>query len=227
MNVPRHTLGTFDAAMTALRNDVLMMASLTERNFQNSTRGLIERDDDACTVAIADDEEIDLLEVQVDRAGVDIIMRYQPVANDLRHIVAAMKYSVNVERVADQSVSIARRARKLNVSPPLQQLHELDGMFSFAAAMFKDAVRCYADGDLDLARTLKMRDRELDAMNGEIAERFVLHIQKAPEFVQGFLNLIFIARALERIGDQCTNMAEDAIYAYSAEDIRHTLKKVE
>lgn len=225
MTPPRHTLSNFQAALDAIRNDVFMMASLTERGMQNATRGFYERDDDACNVAIADDEEIDLLEIQIDRQGVDIILRFQPVATDLRHVVASMKFSVNIERVADQSVSIARRARRLNQHAVLPHIHELDPMFAMAQGMFKDAVRAYSDGDLELARSLKARDRELDVLNNDIADRLIVHMQEDPQSVQGYLNLIFIARALERIGDQCTNMAEDVVYAISAEDIRHLGKQ--
>src|SRR5205085_5432876 len=106
----RHILGSFDEALASLRNNVMMMASLTERTFDRAFRGLLERDDDLCVHAIADDEEIDQLEKQIDKDGVDVLLRYQPVASDLRRVVSAMKLSPNIERVADQATNIARRA---------------------------------------------------------------------------------------------------------------------
>src|SRR5213080_4494111 len=111
---PKHILGSFDEALSSLRNNVLMMSSLTERSLDRAIRGLLERDDNLCANAIADDEEIDQLEKQIDKDGVDILLRYQPVASDLRRVVAAMKLSSNLERMADQATTIARRARKLN-----------------------------------------------------------------------------------------------------------------
>src|ERR1051326_6624205 len=97
-SAPRHTLLAFETALRALQNDVLMMASLTERNLHNSMNCLLKRDDDLCNVTIADDEEIDELEKQVDQDGIELLRRFQPVASDLRHVVAAMKVSSNLER---------------------------------------------------------------------------------------------------------------------------------
>src|SRR5438093_943921 len=105
----KHILGTFDEALGSLRNNVLMMAGLAERSLERAMKGLTERDDDICANAIADDEEIDQLEIQIDKDGVDILLRFQPVASDLRRVVSAMKLSSNLERIADQATNIARR----------------------------------------------------------------------------------------------------------------------
>src|SRR5207247_2594613 len=144
MITPKHILGTFDEALASLRNNVLMMSSLTERSLERAMKGLFNRDDDLCAHAIADDEEIDQLEIQIDKDGVAILLRFQPVASDLRRVVSAMKLSSNLERMA----------------------HD-------------------------------------------------------PEQLRGYLNLIFIGRCFERVGDHATNIAEDAVYAAAAEDIRH------
>jgi len=220
-NENRHTLGLFENALNALRSNVFMMASLTERGINNALRGLAERDDDLCNIVIADDEEIDLLEIQIDREGVDIMLRFQPVAEDLRHVVSSMKISVNLERIADQSVTIARRARKLNQQPAVSELHFLDSMFVKAMSMYSDALKAFADRDMNLAKTIKPRDKELDQINHDITDRYTDCMQKNPGSVREYMNLIFIARAIERIGDHSTNIAEDAVYAITAEDIRH------
>ena len=144
MIAPKHILGTFDEALASLRNNVLMMSSLTERSLDRAITGLLQRDDELCAIAIADDEEIDQLEKQVDKDGIDLLLRFQPVASDLRRVVSAMKLSSNLERMAED-----------------------------------------------------------------------------PAQLRGYLNLIFVSRCLERVGDHATNMAEDAVYAAAAEDIRH------
>lgn len=217
-----HILGTFETAIQTLRNNVLMMASLTERNLANATKGLFDRDDELSNVVIADDEEIDSLEIQVDREGVELLMRFQPVASDLRQVVAAMKSSVNIERIADQAVNIARRARKLSVHPELPLIHSLEPMFAAASSMFADAVRAYADGNAETARGLKARDRELDELNREFAEACTERMALEPDKIKSYLNLIFIARFIERIGDHATNLGEDVVFAVAAEEIRHT-----
>jgi len=218
----KHILGTFDDALQNLRNNVLMMAALTERNFSNATKGLFERDDELCSIAIADDEEIDVLEIQVDRDGVEVLLRFQPVASDLRQVVTAMKSSTNIERIADQAVNIARRARKLAHSPELPVVHQLQPMFALAGSMFKDAVAAYSDGNVEVARSLKPRDKELDLLNHRFADTCTEAMARDPQSVQQYLNLIFIARFLERIGDHATNFGEDIVFSEAAEEIRHT-----
>lgn len=199
-----------------------MMASLTERNFENALKGLFERDEDWCNAAIGDDQEIDVLEIQNDRDGIELMIRFQPVASDLRNVISAMKMSSNLERVADQCVNIARRAKKLLATGIMGEIDKIEPMARFCHAMFRDAVRCYADRDIEIARNMKARDRELDAMNKEFANAMTELMTQRPEALKELLELIFIARFLERIGDLATNMAEDTVYAISAEDIRHT-----
>jgi phosphate transport system protein len=220
--LPRHILGPFDQAITQLRSSVLMMASLTTRSLGNARKGLFERDIASCGVAIADDEEIDSLEVQIDREGLEILLKFQPVATDMRQVLAAMKMSSNIERVADQVVSIARRARKLNAHTPLPEITLLEPMFDSAAAMFADATRYYADGDFAGAQGMKERDRALDQMNRDLTDTFAACMEKNTEELRGYLNLIFISRVLERIGDHATNICEEVIFVVSARDIRHT-----
>src|SRR5262245_62953002 len=101
MIAPRHILGTFDEALAALRNNVLMMAGLTERSLERAMKGLFNRDDNLCVTAIADDEEIDHLEMQIDKDGVAILLRFQPLASDLRRGGSAMKLSSKLARLGD------------------------------------------------------------------------------------------------------------------------------
>ena len=220
--VPReHILGSFENALRVLHESVLLMASLTERNLTNTSSALFERDTKLANQVIADDEEVDTLEKQVDHDGMDILLRFQPVARDLRGIIASMKISANLERVADQATSIARRVRKLNEEPALPELHLLEVMMRDAIAMFKDSLRAFTEHDAELALAIKPRDRQLDEVNRNIAARLTERMAVNSEGVRGYLDLIFIARNLERIGDHATNIAEDAIYAAQARDIRH------
>lgn len=221
MTEQRHILATFDEALASLRNNVLMMSSLTERSLERAITGLLQRDDDMCAIAIADDEEIDQLEKQIDKDGIDLLLRFQPVASDLRRVVSAMKLSSNLERMADQGTNIARRARKLNQHPALPETALIKPMYSHAMAMFTDAVDAFVREDVDLGRALIRRDDELDELNRMASRKLIQRMAEDPEQLRGYLNLIFIGRCLERVGDHATNMAEDAVYAAAAEDIRH------
>ena len=221
MTPPKHILGTFDEALSSLRNNVLMMAGLAERTLDRSVKGLLQRDDNLCTTAIADDEEIDQLEKQIDKDGVDVLLRFQPVASDLRRVVAAMKLSPNIERIADQATNIARRARKLNRHPPLPEIEIIVPIQAHAMAMFKDSIDAFSREDVDLGRAVVARDRELDYMNKMANRKLTERMAQDPKQLRGYLNLIFVSRCLERVGDHATNIAEDAVYAAAAEDIRH------
>lgn len=219
-----HTLTNFTTALDQLRSSVLRMSSLAQLNLKNSIKGLMERDDDWCNNCIAADEEIDLLEMQIDHEGIEVMSRFHPFASDLREVISSIKIGANIERVADQAVNIARRARKLNEQPPLTELHLLDNPIRLSLQMFDDAVRAFAERNASLAVELKARDKELDRMNKELADVLVNRMQDDSVNLPTYLNLIFISRCLERIGDHACNVAEDVVFAVNAEDIRHLAK---
>src|SRR6266496_2022707 len=217
----KHTLGTFEHALENLRNNVMMMASQTERSLNRALKGLMDRDDKLSALAIADDEEIDQLEKQIDKDGIELLLRFQPVASDLRRVVSSMKLSSNLERMADQATNIARRARKLNQHPPLPELELIAPMHAHAMSMFKDSIDAYVREDVQLGRAVVPRDEKLDELNRVASRRLIQRMAEDPDQLRGYLNLMFIARHLERVGDHATNIAEDAVYAAAAEDIRH------
>jgi phosphate transport system protein len=222
MERAKHIRSSFDAALYGLRNDVLMMSSLTDRIFQIVFEALLKRDTELCDHVVAEDEEIDILEKQVDQDGVTLLIRFHPVASDMREVVSAMKISSNLERIADHSVSIARRAKHLNNRPAVRELALLEPPYRLAVTIFRDSIRAFADGDYELARTLKFKDRELDALTDDLNEKLVERASVDSELVPNYVDLIFIARALERIGDHATNIAEDSFWRDQAADIRHT-----
>jgi len=197
------------------------MAGLADRALDRAIKGLLQRDDNLCATAIADDEEIDQLEKQIDKEGVDVLLRFQPLASDLRRVVAAMKLSPNVERIGDQATNIARRARKLNRHPALREIEIIVPIQAHAMAMFKDAIDAFAREDVDLGRAVVARDKDLDYMNKLANRTLTDQMAQDPKQLRGYLNLIFISRSLERVGDHATNIAEEAVYAAAAEDIRH------
>jgi phosphate transport system protein len=221
MVTPKHILGTFDEALRGLLNDLLKMAGLTELSLHHAINGLLQRDDDLCTKAIADDEEVDQLEKQIDKDGLEILLRYQPVASDLRLVVSAMKLSPNIERVADEATNIAECASKLNKHPPLAEMKLIVPIQAHAISMFKDSIDAFVREDVELARAVVSRDNQLDDMNASANRQLTERMMHDRGQVRGYLNLILISRCLERVGDHATNIAEDAVYAAAAEDIRH------
>jgi len=218
----KHISSSFDAALYSLKNDVLMMSSLTDRIFQTAVDGLLNRDSDLCSQVVADDDEIDILEKQVDLDGVNLLVRFHPVASDMREVISAMKVSTSLERIADQAVTIARRAKRLNARPAMREIALLEPPHRLALVIFRDSIRAFADGDYELARTLKLKDRELDLLTDDVIERLVERVAHEAESSRSYLDLIFVARAFERVGDNSTNIAEDSFWRDQAEDIRHT-----
>ena len=221
MDTPKHILRTFDEALSDLRNDLLTMAGLTERNLHRAINGLLHRDDSLCTKAITDDEEVDQWEKQIDQAGLEILLRYQPVASDLRLVISAMKLSPNIERVADEATNIAERALKLNGHRPLAEVNLIVPIQAHATSMFKNSIDAFVREDVELARAVVSRDKQLDDMNASANRQLTERMMRDRDQLRGYLNLILISRCLERVGDHATNIAEDAVYAAAAEDIRH------
>jgi phosphate transport system protein len=219
--IPKHILGTFDEALTSLRNDLLMMAGLAERSLDRSIKGLLQRNDDLCATAIADDEEIDQLEKQIDKDGFGILLRFQPVASDLRRVISTIKLSPNIERVGDQATNIAKHARKLNQHPPLPEVQLIVPIQAHATSMFKDSINAYVRENVELAHSVCSRDKQLDDMNRAANRKLTERMIEDREQLRGYFNLILISRALERVGDHAQNIAEEAVYAAAAEDIRH------
>src|SRR6266550_40593 len=187
----------------------------------SSWGGAIPLHDFICTKAIAGDEEVDQLEKRIDKAGVEILLRYQPVASDLRQVVSAIKLSPNIERVADEATNIAECARKLNGHPPLAEVNLIVPIQAHAISMFKDGIDAFVRENVELARAVISRDKQLDDMNASANRQLTERMMQDRDQLRGYLNLIIISRCLERVGDHATNIAEDAVYAAAAEDIRH------
>jgi phosphate transport system protein len=198
-----------------------MMSSVADRMFQTAFAALLSRNCALCDQVMAEDEEVDTLEKQVDQEGVSLLIRFHPVASDMRQVISAMKVSRSLERVGDLAVTIARRAKRLNLRLPVSEVALLEAGYQMTLTIFRDGVRAFAESDCELARTLKPRDKELDVLTTDLGEKLVARATANAAFVPSYLDLIFVARALERIGDLATNIAEDAFWRDQAADIRH------
>lgn len=217
----QHILHAFEDSLRSLKEEVMRMASLAQRNLTGAVHGLLERDSDQCNRVIADDNEVDQLEKAIDQAGLEIVMKYGPVATDLRRVFVAMKIGQQLERVSDEAVSIARRARKINEHTPVPEAQFIQGVYDLAAAMLRDAVAAFNVSDLKLALSLEARDEELDQIYSDAIRRMVRRTEEDIKHIDDYVDLMFIVRALERVGDHAVNVAEDIIYAETAHDIRH------
>ena len=218
---PTHILGNFQKALNELNSDLARMATLVENNFHAALRGLLERDSKICAEVMADDEEINQLEKKIDEEGLKIIMLYQPVASDLRSVVSIMKITSNLERIADQAVGIAKRARKMNKNPEVPETRLIEPLHEKAATMVRTAMEAFRNSDSAAAVRVKAEDSELDDAYKTLAKKLTKRMEEDSGKIKDFLDLQFIARFLERVGDHAKNICEDAVFAESAVDIRH------
>jgi len=207
--------------LTELKEKLLMMAIQAERAVNEALRALIERDYDLALQVKDSDREIDRFEVEVDNMAIQLLVR-APLASDLRMVTVAMKIAQNLERIGDEASKIAKRARDLSEEPPIHVHIDLPGMAKLALNMLKVALDSFVNRDPTAARALIPRDKEVDRLNKEITNHLADYMMQHPDAIKRGLHLITISRSLERIADHATNMAEEVVYAYEAQDIRHT-----
>lgn len=216
-----HILRDFDAAINALRGDVLSMASKTRINLERAITALFDRNRDLANSVIADDDEVDDLERSVDRIGMDILARFQPVASDLRFVISSMKIAMNLERISDHATNIAKRAKKLGDNGELPDSNLIEPLYTLADQLFRDAIAAYSDNDAELGASLHIRDKELDKLHKQVTATYSGRIDSSTGRSEDYVHLILIVRSLERVGDLAVNIGEDAVYLEAARDLRH------
>lgn len=220
-NEGKHILGQFDEALSRLREDVLQMSVIAVQNLRNAIEGLIKRDLPLCNEAIAGDEEVNQLEVEVDREATEIIAKYSPMASNLRKVIATMKMAQNLERVSDQAKNIGKRGRKMIKGDPLEETSLIEPVHHKAIDLIDASVRAFSEGDTQSALKIKERDKDLDRAYKNLVKLLNQRLEETSEGSRNYVHLMFVARSLERIGDYAVNIAEEAIYAETAFDIRH------
>ena len=221
MNEQNHILTEFDLALKNAKNSVITMASIATGNLASAVKGLLTRNEDLCNDAIAEDEEVNAFEREIDKEGMEILLRYNPLATDLRTVVAGMKISTNLERISDQAENIARRARKIIKKPELPESQLIEPVYLLASELLNDAVRSFAQSDVELALGLHERDKELDKIHKKTMKLLTKSMEENTKDLKAYLHLVFIVRCLERVGDHAVNIGEDTVYMAEAADIRH------
>lgn len=217
----------FDQELAELKDQLLLMASLVQENLRRAMRMLVERDSTLCELVEKEDDQIDELEMHVDDVCIKLLAVRSPVAGDLRLITMAMKISVDLERIGDQAVNIARRAKELNREPPLKPLVDIPRMANLAQDMIKDALDAFVFNKPDLARKIPPRDNEVDELNRQLYRELTSFMLEDPTTITRALNLMFVAKFIERIADHATNIGEEVVFLAEGKDIRHNAEEIE
>jgi phosphate transport system protein len=213
----RHFLEELDE----LKRRILTMGGLAEERVRASLEALLSRDVRLIREVIDGDQPLNVLQVEIDDRCFKLLALHQPMAVDLRAIVAAVKINGDLERVGDLAVNIAEAAERYVMHPPVKALVDLPRMGDLAQAMLREALDAFVSQDADLARSVLERDDLLDGLKDQVFRELLTYMLGAPSTIEAAIDLILISRHLERIGDHATNIAEDVIFIADARDVRH------
>ena len=220
-----HILSSFNQSLTRLREQVLTMSSMAKKNLADAMRGLLERDTDLCNAAIAADQDVNELEKSIDQLGMQILLKFQPTAHDLRQVMGTIRVANNLERIADQASSIAKRARHINHLPEISEVKFIEPVYELCVRNLAASLQAFADADPEAAAAARKLDKELDAAEKSLDAALLQIMESRNSPLEAYLHLIFVARFLERVGDHAKNICEDTIFIEKAEDIRFTKHK--
>lgn len=211
-----------DKELDALRDRMSLLGGKTEAALQKAMQALVNRDNQAAQEAIAGDDEIDKLEVEIDILCVDTIVLKQPAARDLRYVIAVAKATTILERIADHAASIAHEAIILNDEPQLKHYIDLPRMATIASGMLHTALDAFVESDAQKAREVIARDTDIDKTYGRIFRYLIDIMVDDPETIRRGARLLFVAKHIERIGDYVTDICELVVYMAEAAVIKHS-----
>jgi phosphate transport system protein len=210
----------FEQDISSFKEKLIGMASRAEAAASHVMLALRARNNDQATRIIAEDTMLDLLELEIDNTTIELLAK-APLAKDLRLITVGMKTAHELERIGDEATKIARRVLELNLEPPLKEYVDIYGLAESALAILKSSLDAFVKQDSKTARSLIDRDKEIDALNRDIQTQLASLMSENRDNVSRCLKLMVVAKSLERIADHAVNIAEEVVFLYEAEDIRH------
>jgi phosphate transport system protein len=207
-----HIIKSYDEELDRLGKMIAEMGGLAESQLAAATDSVARRDSDLAARVIEGDEQVDRLERELDNLAIRLLALRQPMARDLREIVAALKIAADLERICDYAANVAKRSIALAQSPPIQPVHALPRMAQLALLLVKDVIDAYVGRDADKALLVWNSDEELDAMYSSLFREFLTYMMEDPRNIGPCTHLLFMAKNIERIGDHATNIAENVYY---------------
>jgi phosphate transport system protein len=211
----------FQEELQLLKTRLLAMGGLAEERVRLAVASLVRRDRTGLDSVLTGDEPLNQLHLEIDALALRLLALHQPMAVDLRAIVAALKINSDLERVGDLAVNIAQAATRYLAMPPVKPLVDLPRMGEIAQGMLRDALDSFVRKDVPLSQSVLDRDDMLDDLKTQVFRDLLTYMLQDPSKIAASLDLILVSRHLERIGDHATNIAEDVIFMVSAKDVRH------
>jgi phosphate transport system protein len=203
-----HIVKSFDEELRRLTHVITEMGGKVEMQLQNSIEALIRRDTKLAGMVLLEDAKIDELETQVSHLAIRLLALRQPMANDLRHIVSALKISSDLERIGDYAANVAKRAIALSQIPPVRPVSTVPRMARLVQQSIKDVLDAYIDRDAVKAIAVWQRDEEIDEMYTSLFRELLTYMMEDQRNIGPCIHLLFIAKNIERMGDHATNVAE-------------------
>jgi phosphate transport system protein len=225
-----HISRQFDAELEAIRANVLQMGGLVESQIKSAVESLMSGDVALMTRVIEDDHRVNAMEVKIDESCSQVIARRQPTAGDLRLVMAVVKTITDLERIGDEAEKIARMAKLLSQksSINLPRYHEIKHAAELALDMLRKSLDAFARLDLSMAAQVVRLDEQVDEEFRAIMRYLITFMMEDPRTISTSLEILFVAKAIERIGDHAKNMSEYVIYMVKGRDVRHvTVDEIE
>jgi phosphate transport system protein len=211
----------FSEQLESLRRNLILMGGEVERQIQHAIEALTEVDEKKAAGVIAADTEIDRMEMVIEEQAVHLLALQQPVAVDLRFLVAALKINNDLERIGDHAVNIAEGAERLAGQKPFKPFIDINSMAEVAMSMLKQSLDAFVNRDANLARQVIKKDDILDDKNVSIIRELLTSMAEYPNLITYCLELISVSKNLERVGDLASNICEDTIYMAEARWVKH------
>lgn len=211
-----------ESRMKQLKEKLLFMASLVEAMIEKSIESLTERDEQIAHQIIDEEEpKVNKLELEIDDMCIEMLALFQPEASDLRAVTMVMRINNDLERLGDHAVNISEKALHLIDKPPVKPLLDIPRMADIAVEMVKDSLDSFTKSDVNLAMDVRSRDETVDNLRDQIIRELITYMMSQPATLERALELILIARELERIADLATNIAEDVIFIVEGRSVKH------
>jgi phosphate transport system protein len=211
----------FEHDIEELKERLLWMGSLAERAVHQAIHAVLDSDEKLAQDVLNEENAINELQIEVDERVVQLLALQQLMAADLRFVLAAARINNDLERIGDQAVNIAQSAERIIRHPRVKPYVDLPRMSELAEGMVRDSLNAVVRRDVELARSVLLRDDQVDALRDQIFRELLSYMMGDSAVVFAAFELILVAKNIERIGDHATNIAEDVIYMVAGHDVRH------